>query len=80
MILYVLSLEPFIHKININENIKGIKIPNFKQEIKTTQHVDDTTVVIKNETSDYHLKKETKKFEKVSGSKNNEDKLQAIRI
>ena len=76
MFLYVLSLEPFIDKINI----KGVKIPTFKQEIITTHHADDTTVVIRNETSYYHLKKETKKFEKASGSKNYEDKLQAMRI
>ena len=80
MFLYVLSLEPFINKININKNIKGVKVPNFKEEIKTTQHADDTTVIIKNEISYHYLKKETEKFEKVSGSKNNKDKLQAIRI
>ena len=35
MFLYVLSLEPFIQKINSNPYVKGIKLPNILNEIKT---------------------------------------------
>ena len=80
MFLYVLSLEPLISNINSNKKIKGIFIPNFKTEIKTTQHADDTTVIIKEETSYFYLKQEMKRFEKISGSKNNEDKLQVLKV
>ena len=80
MFLYVLSLEPLISNINSNKKIKGIFIPNFKTEIKTTQHADDTTVIIKEETSYFYLKQEMKRFERISGSKNNEDKLQVLKV
>ena len=80
MFLYVLSLEPFIASINNNKNIKGLKIPNFLEEIKSLQHADDTTVILENENSYYHLNNEIKKFEKISGSKINDNKLQILII
>ena len=78
MFLYVLSLEPLIQKINENKKIEGIKLPNFIDEIKSLQHADDTTVIIKHENSYYYLNEEIKKFEKVSGSKINDNKLQIL--
>ena len=80
MFLYVLSLEPFIASINNNKNIKGLKIPNFLEEIKSLQHADDTTVILENENSYYHLNNEIKNFEKISGSKINDNKLQILII
>ena len=48
MLLYALSLEPLINAINKNNYIKGIKIPNLLDEIKSIQHADDTSVIIEN--------------------------------
>ena len=64
MFLYVLSLEPFIQKINENKKIEGIKLPNFIDEIKSLQHADDTTVIIKHENSYYYLNEEIKSLRK----------------
>ena len=60
MVLYLLTLEPFINNINSNKNIKGIKIPNYRKEIKTMQHAADTIVIINNESSYFYVIKEFK--------------------
>ena len=51
MLLYALSLETLINAINKNNYIKGIKIPNLLDEIKSIQHADDTSVINENEVS-----------------------------
>ena len=51
MYLYAFAIEPLIYKINLNFNIKGIKIPNHEKTIKTFQHADDTSVCIQTESS-----------------------------
>ena len=67
MLLYALSLEPLIYAINKNNYIKGIKIPNLLDEIKSIQHADDTSVIIENEVSYKYVKREYKDYGKVSG-------------
>ena len=45
MPLYILSLEPFIHKITLNSNIRGLKIPNLENELKILAHADDLNII-----------------------------------
>ena len=78
MFLYALGLEPLIFKINQNPQILGIKIPNMKNQIKSFQHADDTTVIIRDQKSYYSLKNETKNFSKASGSKINDEKTEIL--
>ena len=51
MLIYVICLEPLINKINNNISIKGIKILNCKNEVKSIQHAYDITVIIINDSS-----------------------------
>ena len=76
MLLYVLSLEPLIHSIQNNPKIDGLKIPNYKHEIKVITHADDMTAMVRNDRSYCELRKETKTFGVISGSKINEDKTE----
>ena len=78
MFLYALGLKPLIFKINHNPQILGIKIPNIKNQIKSFQHADDTTVIIRDQKSYYSLKTETKNFSKASGSKINDEKTEIL--
>ena len=78
MFLYALGLEPLIFKINQNPQILGIKILNIKNQIKSFQHADDTTVIIRSQTSYYSLKTETKNFSKASGPKINNEKTEIL--
>ena len=50
------------------------------EEIKSLQHAEDTTIILENENSYFHLNQEIKKIEKVSGSKKNDNKLQSLII
>ena len=49
MLLYILSLEPLIHSIQNNPKIDGLKIPNYKHEIKVLTHADDMTAMVRND-------------------------------
>ena len=80
MLLYALSLEPLINAINKNNYIKGIKIPNLLDEIKSIQHADDTSVIIENEVSYKYVNREYKDYGKVSGSKINDQKTEVFLI
>ena len=80
ILLYVLCLEPLIDRINKNPHIKGIKIPHCHEEIKTTQHADDMTVMIASDMSYVFLEQENKLFSKVSGSKTNMEKNRSFKI
>ena len=79
MLLYVLCLEPLIDRINKNPQIKGIKIPNCYEEIKTIQHADDMTVMIASDMSYVALEQENNLFSKVSGSKINMEKTEVLK-
>ena len=80
MLLYVLCLEPLIDRINKKLQIKGVKIPNCYEEIKTIQHADDMTVMIASDMSYVFLEQENKLFSKVSGSKINMEKNRSFKI
>ena len=76
MLLYVLSLEPLIYKINSNPLIRGISLPNINTQVKNVQHADDTTAIITTALSYKYLEQEHNKFGKISGSKTNQDKTE----
>ena len=69
MFLYALGLEPLIFKINQNPQILGIKIPNIKNQIKSFQHTDDTTVIIRDQKFYYFLKQKPKTSARHQGQK-----------
>ena len=79
MLLYLLCLEPLIDRINKHPQIKGIKIPNCYEEIKTIQHADDMTVMIASDMSYVVLEKENNLFSMVSGSKINMEKTEVLK-
>ena len=64
MLLYVRAMEIFSIKFNKNQEIKGIQVPNIKEEVKMLQLIQDRNYY--NE-----LIKEFNKFGKVLGSKTN---------
>ena len=75
MLLYVIAIEILSLYIRKNTNIKGIKIPNLKEEFKMLQHADDCTNSINDSNSFNHLQKEYESFGKASRSQINHDKL-----
>ena len=79
MLLFVLSLEPLISRINNNNFIKGIKIPNIKEQIKSLQHADDLTALVTTDRSYQELKCENEAYSKVSGSKINDQKTEILK-
>ena len=47
-LMYILVAEVLAIKIKENNNISGFSLPNMMQEIKSEQHADDLTKVLKN--------------------------------
>ena len=80
MYLYAFALEPLVQKIENNKHIIGINIPNYEKQIKTIQHADDTTVILRTESSFVYLKNELNHFENSSGSKANEEKFEILKL
>ena len=76
--MYILSLEPFIHKITLNSNIRGLKIPNLEHELKILAHADDLNIMLNNDRSYLELKKGTNNFWRVAGSRINEEKTEVL--
>ena len=80
MLLYVIAIEILSLYIRKNINIKGIKIPNLKEEFKMLQHADDCTNFLNDSNSFAHLQKEYEAFGKASGSQINHDKTEILKI
>jgi len=76
--LYVLTLEPLLHKIRQNPNIKGVQLPGSSDSAKVTAFADDglgfctTDASVKSLLDMYHL------YGKASGSKLNMSKTKGI--
>ena len=79
MLFFVLAAEPLISKINNNQLIKGIKLPNLNKPIKTIQHADDLTAIITSNQSYPELHKEIITYNNVAGSKVNTDKTEILK-
>ena len=47
-LLYILVSEILAIKIKENNNIQGFSLPNMLSEIKSVQHADDLTMILKN--------------------------------
>ena len=80
MLLYVIAIEILSLPIRNNTLIKGIKIPNQREEFKMLQHADDCTNFIIDSNSFAHLQKEYEAFGRASGSKINHDKTEKLKI
>ena len=70
--LFVLLNEYLTRRVNINKNIKGIKVDDI--EIKKLQLADDTMFLVQDRESIKEVLKELDSLTKLSGLKNNKDK------
>ena len=77
MFIYAIILEPLVYKINQNEKINGLRIPNFGH-LKILQHADDMSSFISNKTSYNYLIQEFITYGQYSGSKINENKTEIL--
>lgn len=78
MPLDVIHREIITTNINNNENIKGIKIPNNKKEIKISQYGDDSNILLTNEESIQHAITFFQKLKIASGSTINLEKTKIL--
>ena len=44
----LLCIEPFAHRIRIDKNIIGLKLPGTIEEARISQYADDTDIVVCN--------------------------------
>ncbi|MES9883856.1 MAG: reverse transcriptase domain-containing protein [Sedimenticola sp.] len=77
-LLYVLCIEPFVLKINNDEDIKGIKIPGKKGDIKISAYADDSTGVLTSDKSIHKYLYWAREFGRISGSKINYNKSKGM--
>lgn len=77
-LLYVLCFETFANKIRNSGEIKGLKLPGSKLELKLSMYADDSTGIFTSETSIQYFFYYIKLFGKVSGSKINYNKSKGM--
>ena len=77
-LLYILVSEILAIKIKENNNIQGFSLPNMLSEIKSVQHADDLTMILKNIESLIHGIETIKSFCLHAGSKINISKTECI--
>ena len=70
-LLYVLCFEPFAQKIRSLDDIKGLKLPGSKEQLKLILYADDSNGVFTDDASVHRYFHWVKLFERVSGSKIN---------
>jgi hypothetical protein len=80
MLLYVIAIEILSIRVNKNQEIVGINVPNIKNQVKMMQHADDCTNFIKDGYSYKALMQEYAKFGNVSGSKINTEKTEILLV
>ena len=78
LLLYVLCFETFAHKIRNSDEIKGLKLPGSKLELKLSMYADDGTGIFTSETSIQYFFYYITLFGKVSGSKINYKKSKGM--
>lgn len=81
-LLYIIQSEPLSEKIRKCEEIKGITLNGYNEnlEVKISQFVDDTTVFLENKSMLHALFNIIDKFSKLSGSKLNMNKCKAFTV
>lgn len=77
-ILFVLTLEPFLHKLKLNPDIKGIKSP--EKEYKYAAYADDILMFLTQPTMTLPVLAEFKHFQTLSNLKINLTKSFALNI
>ena len=75
--LYVIDGEVTTININNNENIKGVKIPNNKKEIKISQYADDSNFLLTEQES---IKLVIKFFEKLNKARSSTINLEKTKV
>ena len=78
--LYIIQGEIITTNINNNENVKGIKIPNNKKDIKISQYADDSNFLLSTQESIQQVIKIFKKLRKATGSTINLEKTKVLPI
>lgn len=78
-LLYILSLEPVLHRIRQDPTVYGCPIPgNRNNPPKLTAFADDCKFVVKTDDSAYSIIKHYEDYSKFSGSKLNKGKTEAM--
>ena len=77
-LLYILCIEPFAHRIRIDKNISGLKLPGTIEEARISQYADDTDIVVCNKSSIARVFSILEMFCHASGSKLNKVKTWGI--
>lgn len=78
MSLYILTAEIMAINIRSNNNIKGLQIPNSRDEAKLSQYADDTALLLAEDISANHSFKTLELYERASGAKINMEKCKGL--
>ena len=78
MPLYVLTAEILAQNIRNNPTIKGVALPDSRGEVKLSQYADDTTFLLRNDTSITNTFNTLSLYERASGAKINLTKCKGL--
>ena len=76
-LIFILALEPLLHNIRKDENIRGIRVSE-SNEIKLTGYADDVSYFCKDKISMVNVLSKINRFSKVSGLEINKTKSECL--
>ena len=79
-LLYVILAETFGQAIRANPDIKGVKIPGSRRDVRISQYADDTTLFLTTHDSINKALIQIRIYEAATGARLNFDKTYAMRI
>ena len=66
--LYILTLEPFLHKLKANLGLRGLTLPGSSEVARYTAYVDDVSELVTSSAEMEEVSKEIGKYEVVTGT------------
>ena len=72
--LYILALEPFLHKLKANPVLRGFMLPGSSEVARYTAYADDVSVLVTSSAKVEEVSKEIGRYEAVAGAKINHEK------
>jgi hypothetical protein len=67
-LLYALQIEPFAHRVRLDPDIRGLRLPGSREEVRISLYADDTTTITMDEPSVLKIIYLFKLFSEASGT------------
>ena len=67
--LYILALEPFLHRLKVNPVLRGLTLPGASEVARYTAYADDISVLVTSSAEVEEVSKEIRRYKAVTGAR-----------